>query len=1597
VTDRNQNGKFDIDDALAAAHALYAPGRSGDYEKNSSGFLLKLWGQTDGVGGYYVDDAFVSTGLFSEIHNGSRITAFTYKNTASWSDLYAYFNRSFVTVAVGGPIELELKGTSWNGTFTIDGAQLGLADSQFVNSDLTKCWENIPGKTTDSTGRVSLSFDTAGEYTVSACSTWDMSAPVCKVRVLTADEANALINSDKDALSLPSSAESDLALPSVGASGKTSITWESSDSSVISASGKITRSTSEDKTVTLTAAVGIPGAQPQTKSFSITVPKANESDVAAGQTAISAIKAALGFDVIKGANAAPYAVTGNLSLPLFASYDAAAQKASFSSESGDFSIIWNSANSAVASDGRVTQGASTSEGSISAIIHSNKLGGIIPDQTVSFNISVLNYNYYGTPDDNTLCNIVAGNIASGYVNSADTSSSAWIIADMAAANAAKAYGNSGYPQYKDIAYNLTDAQKQAYVNYAVNALTQSGADSGSLAKNIIALAALGYDARRITVLSGESFDAVAKLVSKVNTETSIYSLPYMLIAFQQFGSEYQSYIDTIIDKIVGTQFWGYGATDADGAGPAILALAPYYGNASYANVTAAIDTQIAALKNNVQINANGTVESYGTPSAESTAMLVMGLCAVGQDVRSFNGKNLVQGLLAMVQNSGKAFKTSYSEAITTEQGFRGLVAISGAKLKNGPFRIYDFSGNTLAPVTVSYKGCPVSFSVVPSDAQVAVTGQTPVSGNCFNLKAGTYSYTISKSGYTSKTGTIVISQSDEANHTPKSINVSLASEQQGTNSCTVRFTLVGDTDHDDKISHVYRKDLGAGRTWIAAQSVTVPSGSSVFDVFDKVLSSEGYTYYEKNANYIVSITNPSGQTLSEFSNGANSGWMYIVNGSSPNIPIRDYKVSNGDDIVFFFTDDYTLEKGSEQWNPPTETSKPSESLTPTVTVQQGKAEVSISTSAIESAISGSSGKVVIAPQINGTAETVSVSVPTSAVKTLAGKNSGMLCVETSAGNVNLPSKVLEAAAGQAGGENISVVIEKKQAKDVNLPETDVQNAAIVEISIVSGGKNITTFGGGALTVFVPVSGKRNVGDSYKVIVISSDGSKEILPGKIVSRNGETFAEVAVSHLSTFVVTTARVIVFDDVNSDSWYYEAVQYTAASGIMNGVSDTSFAPEVKISRAMLVTVLYRLAGSPKTEGDPSFTDVEKNTWYSDAIVWASKNGIVMGRGNGTFGTADTLTREEAAAILYRYAAFRKLDISKSADISSYKDAGILSSWAAVPMKWANAVGFIKGTTDCTLSPKESMTRAQAAAILMRVSKYSDSAPQSGTSETAKKTAEYILKTTAQPQIGYIGGDWAVIGLVRSGYQVPQAWLDGYEAEVEKYTAACKGVLSSNKYTEYSRVILALTAAGKSPKNVAGYDLTLFLADYENVIKQGLNGAIWALIALDSGKYDIPANPQAKVQATREMYLNEILSNQLSDGGFSLTGKEPADTDLTAMALCALSAYGTRIDAAAAIEKGLAYLSKKQESGGDYGSCESTAQVLIALNSLKISSSDSRFIKNGYTLVDGLMSYYANEGRFRHVKNGEVNQMATEQAMLALAAIERTEKGESALYRIK
>ena len=277
--------------------------------------------------------------------------------------------------------------------------------------------------------------------------------------------------------------------------------------------------------------------------------------------------------------------------------------------------------------------------------------------------------------------------------------------------------------------------------------------------------------------------------------------------------------------------------------------------------------------------------------------------------------------------------------------------------------------------------------------------------------------------------------------------------------------------------------------------------------------------------------------------------------------------------------------------------------------------------------------------------------------------------------------------------------------------------------------------------------------------------------------------------------------------------------------------------------------------------------------------------------------------------------------------------------------------------------------------------------------KTTGDFMGTLGTPTVNSIGGEWMVIGLARSGRPVPAGYYDNVVKFVRE-NADKNERLDRNKVTENARVILALTAIGKDVTNVDGHNLLKGLDNMAYVQTQGINGPIFTLIALDSHNYPTMGD------VTREKLIKVILDAQLNDGGWTLSGTK-ADPDMTAMAIQALAPYyKTNETVKAAVDKALEALSALQRNDGGFGSwgtvnSESCAQVIVALTALGIDpATDSRFIKNGLTVLDALASFYVTGGGFRHTAGGDLDGMATEQGYYALAAYYRFVNAQTRLY---
>ncbi|MEI3523360.1 MAG: S-layer homology domain-containing protein [Anaerotignum sp.] len=192
-------------------------------------------------------------------------------------------------------------------------------------------------------------------------------------------------------------------------------------------------------------------------------------------------------------------------------------------------------------------------------------------------------------------------------------------------------------------------------------------------------------------------------------------------------------------------------------------------------------------------------------------------------------------------------------------------------------------------------------------------------------------------------------------------------------------------------------------------------------------------------------------------------------------------------------------------------------------------------------------------------------------------------------------------------------------------------------------------------------------------------------------------ETTTEETETEETTKPETITFTDVKESDWFYKGVSYVVENDMMNGVGNDQFAPNAPLTREMLAVVLYNMEKQPESTGVNPFADVKADMWYTDAIVWANANGIVAGYDDSTFGLGDSITREQLATILYRYAQLKGYDVTEKADLTGYTDSTAISGYAVEAMQWANANGIVNGMTETTLAPQGTATRAQVATMLM------------------------------------------------------------------------------------------------------------------------------------------------------------------------------------------------------------------------------------------------------------------------------------------------------------
>ena len=334
---------------------------------------------------------------------------------------------------------------------------------------------------------------------------------------------------------------------------------------------------------------------------------------------------------------------------------------------------------------------------------------------------------------------------------------------------------------------------------------------------------------------------------------------------------------------------------------------------------------------------------------------------------------------------------------------------------------------------------------------------------------------------------------------------------------------------------------------------------------------------------------------------------------------------------------------------------------------------------------------------SGVAVTVDATDPAVGTVVLAGRSIANACdagaaalqVKFRSGTVTLDARALAAldlhkdvAVSLASGASLNAA--QQRALGSQAATATLANASV----LVDGAAASCPAGSVRAAVAV------NAADDLTAWSLADDGSISAVGGAY-DAGQQTYAFDVVNG-----VTAIARFPFTDVVAGTWYYGAAAYAYNNGLFAGMTPTTFAPNATMTRAMLVSVLWRLAGEPAPKAPNTFVDVPDGAWYTDAVTWAAENGVVSGIGGSRFDPSGFVTREQTAEILYNYAHSKGYDVSARADLTAFPDAGSVSGWAEEALSWANAAGLINGTVRdgrTILDPQGSASRAQVAMILM------------------------------------------------------------------------------------------------------------------------------------------------------------------------------------------------------------------------------------------------------------------------------------------------------------
>ncbi len=840
--------------------------------------------------------------------------------------------------------------------------------------------------------------------------------------------------------------------------------------------------------------------------------------------------------------------------------------------------------------------------------------------------------------------------------------------------------------------------------------------------------------------------------------------------------------DRIINHIIDTAThndggWALEASkslpsDPDVTAMAIAALTPYYGTPK---VKTAVDTAIATLSQMYQ--ANGAFKSRGVANSNSASHVIIALCALNinpnTDPRFVkNNVGVVDHLLTFKLASpdnrfGNSTNTTYN-SMSTDHAFRALISFSTLSSSGNAYSVYKFgrisgggsadktalkakiavaeaidkskyTAETAANLTNSINAAKAADSnASATQAQVnTATANLTTAINELLLKTSqadksaltakiTLAEAINTALYTASTVntfTNALSAAKAVSSNASAIQSQVDAALQSLTAAITGLVLKGGSSGggggggDNTITATI-KVQGDSKKGIIVNSVqvTLTEGSTVFDLLKKVLDERSIPFdYSSSSFYVKSIDG-----LAEFSNGSYSGWLYRVNSVKTTVSSAEVKLKNGDNVLWFYTDDYTNEPDIVVTVPDTKVptsgggggtqSQPSGSVEAETTTTVNAAGIAVTTvteSALNKAVGnavalGGEGKsytVVLKSDVPENAKGMEIGIPNKAFMSLVNDTENWLKIDAGAmGSLTFDHVALGAIAG-AGGGDIVISSRKVDAAALTKEQKDIVGSSpVYEFSVMAGAVKVSDFGGGSCTVSVPFTpAEGEVTGAYVVYFINDKAELELVRGSYNEKTG--CIDFVLKHFSKYFVKY-NLVTYNDVKKTDWFYNPVAFIAARGIPE--STESYEPSRDITRAEFLVMLLR-AYDVDVSGDldDNFDDTASGA-FAPYIAVAKKMGITNGVGGNKFAPDMKITRETMFTMVYRAmtSLYEPLAYDPKLSLEDFADVDDLAPYTVEAVEALVAGGIITGINKM-LAPKSNVTRADVAKVIYELVK--------------------------------------------------------------------------------------------------------------------------------------------------------------------------------------------------------------------------------------------------------------------------------------------------------